>query len=158
MPRNKRWSISYTSPNGLKLDNAIMSNIFTATEAKHMTEAGAQEAKKILEKNAPHMTEPHSMKLYGVERDKHLDEAVTITSSRSSGTNGVGAYSLVGWNSAYYPLAAWTNNGTYRQPAQFWWERKAIPEFKSKQPEIAKIVEAEADAIFLKKFGQGTWR
>lgn len=158
MPKNKRWSISYTSPNGLKLDNAIMTDIFTATEAKHMTEAGAEEAKKILEKNAPHMTAPHSMKLYGVDRDKHLDEAVTITSSRSNGTNGVGAYSLVGWTSAYYPLAAWTNNGTYRQPAQFWWERKAIPEFQSKQPEIAKIVEAEADAIFLKKFGQGTWR
>ena len=103
MPRNKRWSISYTSPNGLKLDNAIMSNIFTATEAKEMTEAGAEVAKKILEKNAPHMTAKHSMKLYGVERDKHLDEAVTITSSRSSGTNGVGAYSLVGWTSAYYP-------------------------------------------------------
>ena len=130
------------------MDNILSSGIFTTKEKRVITSSAVDPVVDLLRKSAPHMEKKHSMKLYGYARD-HLQNEVIH--SPAKGKDAWKGTTLVGWSSRVYPIAAWTNYGTFRQKPQFWWEHKVVPGLKDVSKDVFAIERATAHAILSKK-------
>lgn len=110
-----------------ELLSSLSNFALTPDERSQIIEAGMPLAENYLKSRTPKEAKDVEGKtLYGKEIG-HLFEGVTHKKKQNlDGTTSLG------FSSRYYPIAIWTDWGTYRQKPQFWFE-KAFTEFPKEE-------------------------
>lgn len=113
------WSIGEEGTDSML--NLVNKVGFDRAERSLIVEAGAEIVEKHLYDHTPYLDNEDvtHKELYGYSVG-HIRDGITHKPNQFF--NGA---TEVGFNRKVYPIVAWTDWGTYRQPAQFWFEKAA---------------------------------